>query len=75
MCVRNKKLMAASALFRAKRGSFSNWNPSNKNLRLIHDVIDENDIESQHELAMLMLDGLVAQILHDCIQWKLTFCE
>ncbi len=66
--------MAVSALLRAKRGSFSNYNATlNKDLRLIHDIIDEQDIEGQHDLAMLMLDGLVhtdynITFLHCCDQ-------
>ncbi len=50
----------AGAVFRQKKGSFSNWNAaSGAKLRRIHDNIEDKDVECQHELAMLMLDGFV----------------
>jgi hypothetical protein len=52
--------IAAGAAFRQKRGSFSNWNAGAK-LRRVHDTIEDKDVECQHELAMLMLDGFVRQ--------------
>jgi hypothetical protein len=51
----------ANFLFRKKRSISASWNVAHMNLRPT--VIDEKDIDSQHDLAMLMLDGFVYVIL------------
>ncbi len=54
----NCAAMAMNMFFRQRR-SVSNWNVSRMNLLPVHSIIEEKDIVSQHELAMLMLDGFV----------------
>jgi hypothetical protein len=47
------------ALIRQHKNSFGTRTSLRAKLRPIHDIIDAKDIEGQHTLAMLMLDGSV----------------